>query len=474
MVLDKIVTISKDSQTEKLARQVCQDVYMADTLPEAKDIIETIRPNLILLDYLSDNRIVETFFKMTDNNPENIPVVVICAERDTATLSHFKKMGAFDCLHGKTDFKRFEDIINRIHSLRQDEKTKQFFINEKAAKVGIVGRSEAIHENLNMISLLAYSTCSPILIVGETGTGKELAARAIHRIKHPNENFVAVNCAALTANLLESELFGHEKGSFTGADREKIGLLELAGKGTILLDEISEMPIDLQAKLLRVLQEKRFRRVGGTKEITCKATIVASSNRNLYDETKANRFRRDLFYRLNICPIGISPLRDPMRKSDITILAKYFLINSTMCPEKETEIKSITNLALDALDKHYWPGNVRELKNTIDRAILLETVDKIGLSSIRFDSYELNKTTPTIKTNCIKDFSLEKAERELISRALQETGWQKTRAAALLGITRATLYAKVKQYDIKKTPNSPNDDWNSKNASINNEHVSVH
>jgi transcriptional regulator with PAS, ATPase and Fis domain len=325
-----------------------------------------------------------------------------------------------------------------------------------------------------MISLLSYSKCSPILIVGETGTGKELAAKAIHRMKNPDENFVAVNCAALTANLLESELFGHEKGAFTGADREKIGLLELADKGTILLDEISEMPIDLQAKLLRVLQEKRFRRVGGTKEIACKATIVASSNRNLFEETKSNRFRRDLFYRLNICPVPIVPLRDSLRRSDITILAEYFLRNSDICPDKQGDIRSITNLAKEALDKHNWPGNVRELKNTIDRAILFETVDKIGLSSIRFDSYEPNKITLTTKRNCIKDFSLEKAEKELIARALEETGWQKTRAASLLGITRATLYAKVKQYNITKESGSSDDPLDSQNASFNTQHAIVY
>jgi transcriptional regulator with PAS, ATPase and Fis domain len=385
-------------------------------------------------------------------------------------------MGAFACLNGKQDAEQLKEISTKIQkkSSGLDENTADFFVNEKAAQVGMVGKSEAVQECVNMISLLSYSTCSPILIIGETGTGKELAAKAIHIIKHPNENFVAVNCAALTANLLESELFGHEKGSFTGADREKIGLLELAGKGTILLDEISEMPIDLQAKLLRVLQEKRFRRVGGTKEITCKATVLASSNKNLFDETKSNRFRRDLFYRLNICPIPIAPLRDPLRRSDITLLAEYFLQNSNICPEKQGEITSITSLAMEALGKHDWPGNVRELRNTIDRAVLFETIDKIGLSSIRFDSYDPHKVAPTTKANCIKDFSLEKAERELIARALQETGWQKTRAAALLGITRATLYAKVKQYNITKEPVSSEDPLSSKNTSFNNQHVAVY
>jgi transcriptional regulator with PAS, ATPase and Fis domain len=317
----------------------------------------------------------------------------------------------------------------------------------------MVGRSRTFLKTLAMIRLVAASRCNPVLIVGETGTGKELAAKAIHVLRHPKGPFVAVNCAALTANLLESELFGHEKGSFTGADREKAGLLELAGAGTILLDEISEMPLDLQSKLLRVLQDRTFRKVGGVKNITCSATIIASSNRNLYRETKANRFRRDLYYRLNICPVIIAPLKSPGRRDDIPLLAEYFLKTSTICPEKNNKITSLTKLAIEALQKHDWPGNIRELRNVIDRAILLETTDKIGLSSIVLDPPEYGEQSENLterRRDQIKDFSLAKAERELIARALQETGWQKTQAAALLGITRATLYAKVKQYNIEK------------------------
>jgi len=314
----------------------------------------------------------------------------------------------------------------------------------------MVGCSKATLDTLKMIKLVAASRCNPILIVGETGTGKELAAKAIHILRHPNEQFVAVNCVALTANLLESELFGHVKGSFTGADCEKTGLLELAGYGTLLLDEISEMPIDLQAKLLRVLQEKSFRKVGGIKNIVCKASIMASSNRILESEVRANRFRRDLYYRLNVSPITLTPLRSPERREDIRLLAEYFLETSTICPEKHDKITSLTQLAIEALEKHDWPGNVRELSNVIERAILLETTDKIGLSGIVIDPTECSRVSSSPTANLIKGFSLAKAERELISRALQETGWQKTRAAALLGITRATLYAKVKQYNIEK------------------------
>ncbi len=325
----------------------------------------------------------------------------------------------------------------------------RFFAEDYAASIPIVGRSKAIVNTLKMIKLVAASKCNPVLIVGETGTGKELAAKAVHILRHPHRQFVAVNCAALTASLLESELFGHMKGAFTGADHEKTGLLELAGSGTLFLDEISEMPMDLQAKLLRVLQERTFRKVGGIKDIECEATIIVSSNRNLQQETQANRFRRDLYYRLNVSPITIAPLRSPERREDIQLLAEYFLMTSTIFPEKRNKITSLTKFAIEALQRHDWPGNVRELRNVIERAILLETTDKIGLNSIILDPSD-GELSDGSTASRLDSFSLAKAERELISRALEETGWQKTKAATLLGITRATLYAKVKQYNIEK------------------------
>jgi len=395
------------------------------------------------------------------------------------TELEFMQAGAYDYLKGKQDHAGFKRIISRIKNksvsrepsavarlakpsrdrclvtratsdARRASESSRFFAEDLAFSVSMVGCSKATLDTLKMIKLVAASQCNPILIVGETGTGKELAAKAIHTIRHQNKPFVPVNCAALTANLLESELFGHVKGSFTGADREKTGLMELAESGTILLDEISEMPMNLQAKLLRVLQEKCFRKVGGVKNITCDATIISSSNRNLKSEVQANRFRRDLYYRLNICPITLAPLSSQERRQDIRLLAEYFLKTSTICPDKYGKITSLTELAVEALERHDWPGNVRELCNVIERAILLETTDKIGLNAIYIEPTEWSEVSNSPTPGLIKDFSLAKAERELIARALQKTGWQKTRAAALLGITRATLYAKVKQYNIEK------------------------
>ena len=452
MSLLRILVVGKEPAVQQLARQVGQEIFAADSLVEAIELVETIKPDLILFDHRFGPNHIRELLDAADKNLNNIPAVVVGDDNGSDGSGEFIRMGACEYLRGRGDYSRLEQIVSRIKNKSGTVdfvNMGRFFAEDYAASVCMVGRSKAIVYTLKMIKLVATSRCNPVLIVGETGTGKELAAKAIHIIRHPDGPFVAINCAALTASLLESELFGHMKGAFTGADHEKTGLLELAGSGTLFLDEISEMPLDLQAKLLRVLQERTFRKVGGIKDIECEATITVSSNRNLQQETQANRFRRDLYYRLNVSPITIAPLRSPERREDIQLLAEYFLKTSTIFPEKCNKITSLTKFAIEALQKHDWPGNARELRNVIERAILLETTDKIGLSSIILDPSD-GGLSDSSTTSRLVNFSLAKAERELISRALEETGWQKTKAAALLGITRATLYAKVKQYNIEK------------------------
>lgn len=453
MSLQNVVTVGKETEVQQLARQIGRQIYAADTIVEALELTRRVCPDLIIFDHHFGPNCIREFLSTNDKNSNAQIVVVGSGENNTHSSAQFMEMGAHHYLHGKQDHHRLWEIAGRIKSKLDiggsDEDTSNFFANDLAASVSMVGRSKATLHTLKMIKLVAASRCNPVLIVGKTGTGKELAAKAIHNLRHPNELFVAVNCAALTANLLESELFGHVRGSFTSADREKTGLMELAGAGTIFLDEISEIPIDLQAKLLRILQEKKFRKVGGTKEISCKATIITSSNRNLRDEVQAKRFRDDLYYRLNVFPVAIAPLSAPERKADISLLIEYFLKTSTICPQKTNKITSVTKLAIEALQEHTWPGNVRELCNVIERAILLESTEKIGLSSIVIDSGESDQFSDNTRADKIKDFSLVKAERELIARALQETNWQKTKASELLGISRVTLYAKVKQHNLK-------------------------
>jgi DNA-binding NtrC family response regulator len=453
--LRRIVVVSNKSHLRDIAQQIAHEVFVADDGMEGMQIVNTVTPEMAIFDEAMPPDRIREFLEKTGNHPGRL-IVSVAAVQEQAPFSaeDYEDAGVSCCLRGLEQHQRLPEIAaqltERAQQTAEDSSAAGHFLDETAAAIGMVGRSEAVHQTLDMIKLVADSRCNPILIVGETGTGKEIAARGIHSIRHPGKPFVAVNCAALTATLLESELFGHMKGSFTGADRDKAGLLELAGEGTLLLDEISEMPVDLQAKLLRVLQERTFRRVGGIKDLTCHATIIASSNRNLKEEVEGKRFRQDLYYRLEICPIVVAPLRSPARREDIALLAEHFLQTSTICGSRPTKPGSITALARESLCRHSWPGNVRELRNVIERAMLLETTNRIGLDSIRIEPTEAHDSAGRPVGSQVRDFSLEKAERELIARALHETGWQKTQAASLLGITRATLYAKVKQYNIQK------------------------
>jgi len=457
MSLRRVVVLSRQPLFQRIGQQIAQEIFTADTPGEALSILDSAGPELVLCDRqflpAGNDRFLNELTNCTD------APLVVC---DNPSLEEGGRTKMIDLLarliggNGKATSNTSPEVSNEQIGNKRADRDDRFFATDFAAAVALVGRSKAIVETLRLVKLVADSQCNPVLILGETGTGKELIARAVHHIRHRQEPFIAVNCAALTANLLESELFGHVKGSFTGADRDKTGLLEAAGNGTILLDEISEMPIELQAKLLRVLQEKSFRKVGGVKDIPCHATIIASSNRDLLKEVKAGRFRQDLLYRLNVSPIKVPALRSTERREDIRLLAEYFLKTSTICPQKHNKITGFTKLALEALEKHSWPGNIRELRNVIERAILLESTDKIGLNSIMLEQEESSEETLGAAFAKIKDFSLAKAERELIFRALQETGWQKSRAAALLGITRATLYSKVKQYNIQRTAPSTN------------------
>ena len=451
MAVDKILVVGKHPEAQLLVRPFAGQVYAADDTGEILRHINTIDPDLIVFDAaVADNAIALSVQALRDANIDT-PVIVVRPEDDKEDEQTLRQIGVLDIVFGYADTGRIGVIIDRLTN-SNPETDDRFFVEDCPPSVSIVGKSQAIQRTIRMIRLVAQSACNPILIIGETGTGKELAAQAVHLMRHGSDSkFVAVNCAALTATLLESELFGHVKGAFTSADKDKTGLLELAGNGTIFLDEISEMQPDLQAKLLRVLQEKTFRKVGGSEELECKATIIASSNRNLLKDVETGKFRQDLYYRLSICPIVLSPLRCRTRKEDILLLAEFFIRNSTICPEKKGRIKGLTKLAAETLLRHDWPGNVRELRNVIERAILLEASERIGTSTLILnpEHFDAPQSIDGFSVG-LKDFSLEKAEKELVKKALEEAGWQKTRAASLLGITRATLYAKVKQYNIQE------------------------
>jgi DNA-binding NtrC family response regulator len=447
MLFQKTLIIGTDAATQHVTRQFSEQVYSADAVPDAWDILSRSQVDLTILDTTISFENACDLLASLQEKKVQFPVLVVAGADDKSAREKYLQFGAYDVLSGP-------DALSGLSLAAETLKSKAR-LRPHEPMVSIVGRSKASQSMISMIRTVARSNCNPVLIIGETGSGKEVAAQEIHSIRHGSVSpFVAINCAALTAGLLESELFGHVKGAFTGADRDKIGLFELAQNGTVFLDEISEMPLELQAKLLRVLQERRFRKVGGTREIECRATVIASSNRNLLKEARAGKFRQDLYYRLAVCPISIAPLRSPDRQEDISVLARHLLETQTICPEKSGRITGFTALAVEALQRYPWPGNVRELKNVVERAILLETTDKIGTSSLIFTPEVFDEPAPeNIETP--HDFSLERAEKELIAKALAQAKWQKSRAASMLGITRATLYAKVKQYDIKLPETEP-------------------
>jgi len=309
----------------------------------------------------------------------------------------------------------------------------------------IIGKSPKMREIFSIIRRLQRSSTSTALITGESGTGKELVARAIHYTSDRRaERFTAINCAALTETLLEAELFGYEKGAFTGAATTgKVGLFEATDGGTIFLDEIGEMGLNLQAKLLRVLQEKCIRRVGGVESIDVDVRVIASTNRDLYELVREGKFREDLYYRLNVVPIHVPPLRD--RGDDVLLIADFYL--RKYCEAFGSSIVGFAPEVTEKLKNYSWPGNVRELRNVIERAVLMETGDRITEKYLMLRDEPARPSGPA-ESLAISDFSLASMEKALISRVLQRTRWQRSEAANILGIHRTTLAAKIKEYGL--------------------------
>jgi two-component system response regulator HydG len=286
-------------------------------------------------------------------------------------------------------------------------------------------------------------TDATVLIQGESGTGKELVARAIHR-QSPRKNkpFVVINCSAYPATLLESELFGHEKGAFTGAIRRKSGRFEQAHGGTVFLDEIGEIPPSSQIKLLRVLQSQKFERLGGEQTLTVNARVLAATNKNLLEEVKNGKFREDLFYRLNVIPIDLPPLRK--RGNDIPLLARHFL--SRFAGEQSKTIQEFSSEAMRLLLDYNWPGNVRELENTIEHATVLTKGTHVDI----IDLPPLLRNAGINHNNRMPPTTILENEKKLLQEVLEECGWNKKEAAVRLGISRSTLYGKLKKYQINK------------------------
>jgi len=393
---------------------------------------------------------IEVLRAVKEYNPA-MPVLIMTAYSSVETAITALKSGAYDYLIKPLDLDVLRLTMDRALDhlrLRTENRALRERLAEGFQSEEIIGQSPAMKELLDMAAMAA-PTEATVLVTGESGTGKELVARAIHA-NSPRKNgpLITVNCAALTETLLESELFGHEKGAFTGADRRREGRFMAADKGTIFLDEIGEISPATQAKLLRVIQEREIERVGGDRPIGVDVRILAATNRDLKAEVEAGRFREDLYYRLNVLVLSVPPLRE--RREDIALLAAHFL--DRFAAKNRKPVKGFSPGAMEALLHHPWPGNVRELENAVERGVILAVGDYLterelppGVAASVPDMHQGGGRIAHDPAD-LAGQPLEDIEQRAILATLKETGGNKSEAARVLGITRATLHKKLKKY----------------------------
>jgi two-component system nitrogen regulation response regulator NtrX len=414
---------------------------------EALKIIDAESPDLVLLDiWMPGIDGIETLKEIKRENP-NIQVIIITGHGTIETAVKATKLGAFDLIEKPLSIDKVIVAINNALNFRRLEEENKYLRKKTIEKNSINGNSRKTIELKKNIAKAAPAD-TWILINGENGTGKELVARMIHhlspRAEHP---LIDVSCAAIPEDLIESELFGHEKGTFPGANTKRIGKFELANRGTIFLDEIGDMSLKTQAKILRVLQEQKIQRVGGSRTINVDVRVIAASNKNLENEIEEGRFREDLFYRLNVLPIEVPPLR--LRIEDIPVLVDTFF--KEFAVQNRSKQKKITPGALDILTKYPWPGNVRELKNLVERLAIMGEGEAIDSQDIP-DAYnvEASMITEMGESEFLQLDNLKEAklmfEKEFISRKLARYQNNVTKTAEAIGVGRGYLHKKIKSY----------------------------
>jgi two-component system, NtrC family, response regulator HydG len=422
------------------------EVFTADNGALAVENVRKRPFDAVLMDVrMAEMDGIEALRRIKEYNPA-VPVLIMTAYSSVDSAVQALKSGAYDYLTKPLDFDELRITLERAldHTrLAVENRALKEQLPRSFQLDAIIGKSPSMQALLEMVAMVAPSEAT-VLITGESGTGKELVAKAIHGLSpRKNAPLVTVNCAALSETLLESELFGHEKGAFTGADRRREGRFVLADKGVIFLDEIGEIPLPMQAKLLRVLQEREVQRVGSDTPIQVDVRIIAATNRDLSRAVSRGEFREDLFYRLNVVTLRVPPLRE--RKEDLPLLAQHFL---TLFGEKNRKnLRGFTPQAMDLLLRHDWPGNVRELENAVERAVIMAMSNWVGENDLPLvvlqgspDSLE-----PSVEAGARP---LEVVEKEAVLSTLEQTGGNKSEAARLLGISRVTLHKKLKKYGI--------------------------
>lgn len=435
--------------------------YNIGVFANAEDMLARLseRPDLVLLDIMLPGIDGIEALKKIKQFDENIPVIMLSAQGSIEVAVESLKFGAFDYFPKPIDIQRLEpaiknaikgyDLTRELENLREDIQKEYNFDNIISADNKMQDVFKLVHKILN--------NDITVLIYGESGTGKELIARAVHyNGKRKNKPFIVVNCASIPRELLESELFGHEKGSFTGAHQRKLGKFELANGGTLFLDEVGELEMMLQAKLLRVIQEKEFERVGGTELIKSDVRIISATNRDLKTAVETKEFREDLFYRLNSFPIFIPPLRH--RRGDILVLAQHFL--DTFNKKLEKKIKGFSKRALKLVYEYNWPGNIREMENTIERCLIISESDIIDIVDLPHHIKTAENNGGEINVGLFSDdniIPIEKLKAEAIRHALKVTKGNIVEVARKLQIGRATVYRLMERYQIEAPITDKND-----------------
>ncbi len=427
---------------ERLMAEMLEEMLRADgmlvekayTGKEALEKFRSLDFDLVLLDLRMPEMNGLDVLQEMKKEDSTVPVIVITAYGSVDNAVEALKVGAYDFITKPFKLEELRNAVARALEVEQLRREKAYLLSEIQEEFhfeGVIGESPKMKEVMRVAQLVA-KTDATVLICGESGTGKELLARSIHyQSNRKDKPFVVVNCGAITETLLESELFGHEKGAFTGAYTRKPGKFELADGGTIFLDEIGEMSPAMQVKLLRVLQEKTFERVGGTTPITVDVRIIAATNRDLKRAVREGTFREDLYYRLNVIPIYLPPLRE--RKEDLPLLCDFLI--SRHCRKLHKKIRGISPQAMRILRKYHWPGNIRELDNVLERAIILTQDDVIGVDDLQIFEAPKPGQWKTLK----------EVEEEYIAQVLEAFAFDLEKAAAVLDIPLEELKAKSHQ-----------------------------
>jgi DNA-binding NtrC family response regulator len=424
------------------------DVRVAASGEEALGLVEAYRPAVVITDLVLPHMDgLALLQQLTATNPAPV-VLILTAHGTVKTAVEAMRQGAFYYLTKPVDPLQLQVLLEKSleqASLAREVDLLRHQLRQKGTFGKLTGESQGMQEAYRWIDLAAKST-GPVLLYGESGTGKELVARTIHDTSSRRQSpFVAINCAAIPETLIESEIFGHERGAFTGATDQRIGCFELADGGTLLLDEIAEMGVGVQAKLLRILQDSVFRRVGGKKEIRVDVRVIAATNHEPAAALASGKLREDLFYRLNVFAIALPPLRD--RPEDILPLARRFIDEFNVEPQKP--VIGLSRDAEEALLRHAWPGNVRELRNAIQRAVALSTDAVLSAEDMTPALLVESRPSGATLTRQPAPRTLREMEHQLIVEALESTHYDKMRAAVQLGISLKTLYNKIEKYKIR-------------------------